>query len=188
MMDGLVLHKLPGEEGKGERGALPIDRCVNVDSFQCGEQLTLLVIERGEEPLASQWAEIMLVLSRPIHFPCRQRGIVDTAHTDKMPQLLAKRREPMANPMWRRCAAELPGRVGRKVPFVLGNRAHKIGGQAMEHFAVSGKVIESYNEGPHRPNVRAHLRRRMPFARAPSLGAAPCSAACLVFGRTALVV
>jgi hypothetical protein len=22
----------------------------------------------------------------------------------------------------------------------------------MEHFAVSGKVIESYNEGPHRPN------------------------------------
>jgi hypothetical protein len=38
------------------------------------------------------------------------------------------------------------------------------------------------------PNVRAHLRRRMPFARAPSSGASPCSAACLVFGRTALVL
>ena len=37
-------------------------------------------------------------------------------------------------------------------------------------------------------NVRAHLRRRIPFARAQSSGAARCSAASLVFGRTALAV
>jgi hypothetical protein len=41
----------------------------------------------------------VLVLSRPIHFSCRQRGSVDAAHTDDVPQLLRKRREAGANPM-----------------------------------------------------------------------------------------
>lgn len=48
------------------------------------------------------------------HRSVTQRGVVDAAHTDDVPQLLAKRREAVANPMWYRRAARLSGRVGRK--------------------------------------------------------------------------
>ncbi len=144
VMDRLVLHELPREEGKCERGSVPIDQRVDVDGFQCGEKLSLLVVKRGEERPASQRTDIVIVLSRPIHFSRRQRGIVDTADTHDVPQLLAKRREAVANPIRRRCAARLSGRVGRKVPFILGDRAHKIGSQAMEQFAVPSKVIDRY--------------------------------------------
>src|SRR5215472_6429120 len=98
-MDRLVLHKLPSEKGKGERGSVPNDRRVDVDGFQCGQQLTLFVVKRGQESLTSQRAAIVLVLSRPIHLPRRERGVVDTADADDVPQLLAKRREAFANPM-----------------------------------------------------------------------------------------
>src|SRR3984893_12532835 len=114
-MDRLVLHKLPREQREGKRGSVPIDRRVDVDGFQCGEQVSLLVIKRGEQRHPSQRTNIVLVLSRPIHFSRRQRGIVDTAHTDDVPQLLAKRREAVANPMRAGWAARLSGRVGRKV-------------------------------------------------------------------------
>src|SRR5215831_12277958 len=143
-MDRLVLHVLPREQGKGERGSVPIDRRVDIDGFQCGEQLSLLVVERGQECLPSQRPEIVLVLSRPLHSSCRQRGIVDTADTDDVPQLLAKRREAVANPMWCRCAAGLSRRVGRKVPLVVWDRAHKIGGQAMQYLAVPYEVIDRH--------------------------------------------
>ena len=49
-------------------------------------------------------------------------------------------------------------------------------------------VVFSKLKAVNGPNVRAHLRRRLPFARARSSGAAPGSAARLVFGRTALVL
>jgi hypothetical protein len=62
--------------------AVPRER-VDVDGFQCGEQLSLLVIKRGEERRASQRADIVIVLSRPIDFSCRQRRVLDTAHTDE---------------------------------------------------------------------------------------------------------
>jgi hypothetical protein len=58
--------------------------------------------------------------------------------------LLAKRREAVANPMWYGRAARLPGRVWRKVPLILGDDAREIGGQAMEHLAVSYKVIDQH--------------------------------------------
>jgi len=143
-MDRLVLHELPSEKGKGERGSTPIDRRVDVDGFQGGQELTLLVVKGGHKSLTSQWAAIVLVLSRPIHFPRRQRGIVDAAHADDVPQLLAKWPEAIANPMWYRFAARLSGRVGREVPLVLGDRAHEIGGQAMEYLAVPYKFIDQH--------------------------------------------
>src|SRR5215472_9495937 len=143
-MDRLVLHKLPSEKGKGERGSVPNDRRVDVDGFQCGQQLTLFVVKRGQESLTSQRAAIVLVLSRPIHLPRRERGVVDTAHADDVPQLLAKRREAFANPMLCRRAARLSGRVGRKVPLVFGDRAPKIGGQAIEYLAVPYKFIDQH--------------------------------------------
>jgi hypothetical protein len=59
-------------------------------------------------------------------------------------ELLAKRRESVANPMRRRCAAGPSARVGRKVPLVVGNGAHEIGGQAMEHLAVPNEVIDRH--------------------------------------------
>jgi hypothetical protein len=86
----------------------------------------------------------VLVLSRPIHFSRRQRSVVDTAHTDDVPQLLAKRREAVANPMRCWCAPRLSGWVRRKVPLILGDCAHKIGGQSMEHLAVPHKVIDQH--------------------------------------------
>src|SRR6202047_3864324 len=141
-MDRLVLHKLPREQRAGKRGSVPIERRVDVDGFQCGEQVSLLVIKRGEQRLPSQRTDIVLVLSRPIHFSSRQRGSADTAHTDNVPQLLAKRREAVANPMRCRCAPRLSGRVRRKFPLILGDCAHKIGGQSMEHLAVSHKVSD----------------------------------------------
>jgi hypothetical protein len=122
-----------------------IDRRVDVDGLQCGEQVSLLVVKRGEERLASQRADIVLVLSRPIHLSRRQRGIVDTAHTDDVPQLLAKRREAVANPMRCRCAARLGRRIGRKVTLVLGDCTYEIGGQAMEHLAIPYKVIDRHD-------------------------------------------
>src|SRR5216683_3161845 len=98
-MDRLMLYELPREEREGKRGSVPIDQRVNVGGFQCGEKLPLLVVKGGEERLASQWAVIVIVLSRPVHFSRRQCGIVDTAHTHDVPQLFAKWREPLANPM-----------------------------------------------------------------------------------------
>src|SRR5215472_5624054 len=124
-MDRLVLHEIPSEKGKGESGSVPIDRRVDVDGFQGGQQLSLLIVKGGQEGLTSQRAAIVLVLSRPIHFPRRQGGIVDTAHTDDVPQLLAKRREADANPMAYRCAARLSRRVGREVPLALGTARTK---------------------------------------------------------------
>ena len=144
VMDGLVLHKLPREHREGKRGSAPIDRRVDVDRFQCGEQVSLLVIQRGEQRLPSQRTDIVLVLSRPIHFSRRLRGIVDTAHTDDVPQLLAKRPEAAANPMWCGCAPRLSGRVRRKVPLILRDSAHKIDGQSMEDLAVPYKVIDRH--------------------------------------------
>lgn len=144
VMERLVLHELPREQGKGERGSVPIDGRLDIDRFQYGEQVSLLVVERGEECLPSQRAGIVLVLSRPIYSFCRQGGIVDTAHTDDVPQLLAKRCEAVANPMWCPYPAGSSGRVGREVPLVVRDRAHKIGGQAMEHLAVSYKVIDRH--------------------------------------------
>src|SRR5580692_5543711 len=64
-MDRLVLHKLPREQSKAERGSVPIDRRVDVDGLQCGEQVSLLVVKRGEERLPSQRADIVLVFARP---------------------------------------------------------------------------------------------------------------------------
>src|SRR5215831_429533 len=125
MMDRLVLHKLPREEGKGERGSVPIDRRVDVDGFQCGEQVSLLIVKRGEERLASQRADIVLVLPGPIDFSRRQRSIVDTAHTDDVPQLLAKPREVV--PI--RCGAgarpDLPGGSGVKFHLSSGTARTK---------------------------------------------------------------
>ena len=144
VMERLVLHELPREQGKGERGSIPIDRRPDIDGFQYGEQVSLLVVQRGEECLPSQRAEIVLVLSRPIHSFCRQRGIVDTAHTDDVAQLLAKRREAVANPMWCPYAAGSSRRVGREVPLVVRDRTDKIGGQVIEHLAVPYKVIDRH--------------------------------------------
>src|SRR5215469_13501961 len=112
-MDCFVLHEFPREERKCERSSVPIDGCVDVDGFQYGEQLSLFVVKRGKEGLASQWTGLLIVLSRPIHFFRRQRSVVDTAHTKDVPQLLAKRREAIADPMRYRCAARLFGRVRR---------------------------------------------------------------------------
>jgi hypothetical protein len=109
-----------------------------------GEQLSLLVVKGGEEFRATQRADIMLVLSCPLHLPRRQRGIVDTAQTNDVPHLLRKRREALANTMRRRCTARLSGRIGRKVPLVFGDRTHKIGRQAMEHRAVPYKIIDQH--------------------------------------------
>ena len=139
-----MLHELPREQGKGEEGAVPIDRRADIDGFQCGEQVSLLFVERGEQCLPSQRADIVLMLSRPTHFFRHWRGIVDTADTDDVPQLLTKRREAVANPMWCQYAAGLSGRDRRKVPLVVRDRAHKIGGQAMEHLGVPYKVIEQH--------------------------------------------
>src|SRR6516164_7534904 len=143
-MDRLVLNELPSEKGKAERGSVPIDRRVDVDGFQGGQQLTLFVVKGGQESLTSQRAVIVLVLSRPIHFPRRQRGVVDAAHTDDVPQLLAKRRQAFSNPMSYRRAARLSRRVGRKVPLVFGDRAHKIAGQTMEYLAVLYKFVDQH--------------------------------------------
>ena len=68
-----MLHELPCEKGKGERGSTPIDRRIDVDSFQGGQELTLLVVKGGQKSFTSQRAAIVLVLSGPIHFPPRQR-------------------------------------------------------------------------------------------------------------------
>ena len=144
VMDRLVLHELPCEEGKRERRSGPNDWCADVDSFECGEQVSLLVVKRGEERLPSQRADIVLVFACPIHSFRRQRGVVDATHTDDVPQLLAKRRETVANPMRCWCAARPSGRVGRKVPFVCRDRAHKIDGQAVEHVAVPCKFIDRH--------------------------------------------
>ena len=124
-MDRLVLHKLPREQSKAERGSVPIDRHVDVDGLQCGEQVSLLVVKRGEQRLPSQRADIVLVLSCPIHPSRRQRSIVDTTHTDDVPQLLAKRREAVANPMRCRCAARLAGGSGVKSHLFSGTARTK---------------------------------------------------------------
>jgi hypothetical protein len=55
-----VLHKLPREHSKAKRGSVPIDRRVDADGFQCGEQLSLLVVKRAEERLPTQRADIVL--------------------------------------------------------------------------------------------------------------------------------
>jgi hypothetical protein len=68
----------------------------------------------------------VIVLSRPIDLSRRQRRVVDTAHTDDVPQLLAERREAVADPMQSVGATRISRRVGRKVPFVVGDRTHKI--------------------------------------------------------------
>jgi hypothetical protein len=61
-----------------------------------------------------------------------------------VPQLLAKRREAIANPMRCRCAARLCRRIGRKVPLVLGDCTYEIGGEAIEHLAIPYKVIDRH--------------------------------------------
>ena len=48
-MERLVLHQLPREQGKGERGSVPIDGRLDIDRFQYGEQVSLLVVgEKGD--------------------------------------------------------------------------------------------------------------------------------------------
>jgi hypothetical protein len=142
-MDRLVLHKLPCEQSKAESGSVPIDWRVDVDGLQCGEQLSLLVVKRREQRLPSQRPDIVLVLSRPIHLSRRQRGIVDTARTDDVPQLLAKRREAVVNPMRYRCAARLCRRIGRKVPLVLGDCTYEIGGSPWIRCTFTPEFAES---------------------------------------------
>jgi hypothetical protein len=109
-------------------GDAPIDHGIDVDGFQRREQLSPLFVQRGDERIASQRAGIVIVLTRPIDLSRRQRGIVDAAHTDEMPQLFAKRREAVANPMGRCRAARRSGRIRGEVPLVVGDRAHKIDG------------------------------------------------------------
>ena len=135
-----MLHELPRQQREGKRGAVPIDRGADVDGRQCREQVSVLVIKPGEQRLPSHRTDLVLVLSRPIHLSRRQRGVVDTTHTDDVPQLLAKRREAVANPMWCRRVPRRSGWVRGKVPLILGDCAHKISGQSMEHFAVSYEV------------------------------------------------
>jgi hypothetical protein len=53
VMDRLVLHKLPREQREGKRRSVPIDRRVDVEGFQRGEQVSLLVIKRREQRLPS---------------------------------------------------------------------------------------------------------------------------------------
>ena len=144
MVDRFVLYKLPREQRKAERGSVPVDRCIDIDGLQCGKQASLLVVKRSEERFPSQRADIVLVLSRLIHLSRRQRGVVDTAYTDNVPQLLAERRKALANPMRCRCSARLSWRIGRKVPLVVGDCAYEIGGQAMKHLAIPNKVIDQH--------------------------------------------
>jgi hypothetical protein len=125
VMDCFVLHELPREHGKGEGGSVPIDRCVDISGVQCGEQVSLLFVERGQEFLPSQRAGIVFVLSRPIHSFCRQRGVVDTADTDDVPQLLTKRRKAVANPMWCPCRPDCPGGSGVKFHLSSGTARTK---------------------------------------------------------------
>lgn len=94
-----MLHELPSEEGKGEWGSVPIDQCVDIEGFHYSEQTLLLVVKRGEKRRTSQRAAIVIVLSRPIYFSSRQRGIVDTPYADNVTQLLEKWREAEANSM-----------------------------------------------------------------------------------------
>jgi hypothetical protein len=42
-------------------------------------------------------------------------------------------------------ATRLPGRIGRKVPFVVRDRTDKIDGQPVEHFAVAREVIDQHH-------------------------------------------
>lgn len=48
-----MLHELPREQGKSERGSIPIDRRLDIDGFQYGEQVSLLVVQRGEQRSAT---------------------------------------------------------------------------------------------------------------------------------------
>jgi hypothetical protein len=64
VMDRLVLHKLPREQREGKRGSVPIDRRVDVDGFQRGEQVSLLVIKRGEQRVPSLVSKGGLFLQR----------------------------------------------------------------------------------------------------------------------------
>jgi hypothetical protein len=76
--------------------------------------------------LSSQLTGVMRVLSRPIHLSARQRRIVDASHADDVPQLLAKRGKTVADPIGGRRPPRLSGRIGRKVPRVVGDGARKI--------------------------------------------------------------
>src|SRR5947208_8335210 len=145
-MDGLMLHELPCKQCKRERSSVPVDRRVNVDGFQCGKQLSMLFLKRWQERLTSQRADVVILLSRPgpVHFSRRQRGIVDAAHADHVPQLLTKWSEAVANPMRCRHATRLPGRIGREVPFVVRDSTDKIDCQPVGHFAVAREVIDQH--------------------------------------------
>jgi hypothetical protein len=64
-----------------------------------------------------------------------------------MAQLLAKRREAMADPSQ---SDAVPVRglifraVRREVPLLVGDGTHKIGGQAMEHLAVPNEIVDRH--------------------------------------------
>src|SRR5262249_6946266 len=136
MMDRLVLHEFPCEDSECEWSAIPVDRCADVHDLQCGNQVAMLLIERGEKSLSGQRAVIVLMLSRPIHLLCRQRGVVDAASADEVPHLLAERREAVANSTrWWRTVRSARWN-GREVPLVFRDCAHKIHGQAVKNLAV----------------------------------------------------
>ena len=143
-MDGLVLHELPREERKGERRSTPVDRRVDIDALESGDQLPLLVVQSAEQRLASQRSDVVIVLSRPIDRLRSQRVSVNTAHTDDMSQLLAERREAVADPMRRWWPTRSSWRVGRKVPFVVRDRMDKIHRQAMEDVSVPCEVVDRH--------------------------------------------
>src|SRR5215510_6865890 len=145
-MNRLVLHELPGEEGEGERRSIPVNYRVDVDRLQCGHQLFLLDVERGEKGLASERAGIVFVLSRPIHFSCQQRGSVDAADADHVSYLLRERRESESNPLRGARAAGLSWRIGREFPFVVRNGTDEVDRQAMKHSTVACEVVDQHNE------------------------------------------
>lgn len=141
MMNRFVMHKLAGKESKGERRSVPVDGRIDIDSLENREESPLFLLEGWEERLTSERPLILIVFSTPVDFLRDERVIVHTAHTDDVSELFAKRREPLANPVWCRRAPRPSRRIGRVLPFVVGDGAHEVRRQCMEHFAVARELF-----------------------------------------------